>query len=273
MIFPWWKKKSLRMVWRLDKGGSSSFLVGTAHFSHFHFRRSLTALLDCVETVLFEGPLDEASMARVSGYGREAGNCPSLYEALDPAVIRKIRTYLDDQAPRGSAESYRELLGGKAPDFLEANVKGARPWMAFFALWTAYLNWNYSLDMEAYHLAQKMGKKVNFLETIEEQLEALDGVPFEGIVDYVNRFEHWRSYKEQFFRDYLEGDIDRLMSRTTGFPTRCESILGRRDERFFKKMKAFVEAGATIAFLGLSHIAPVKKMFLDEGYRITQETI
>ncbi len=273
MIFPWWKKKRLRMVWRLERRGGPSFLVGTAHFSHFHFRRSLNALLDSVDTVLFEGPLDDASMARVSEYGRQGEGSPSLYHALDPAVIRKLRAYLNAQAPRGSAESHWELLGGRAPDFLEANVSGVRPWMAFFGLWTAYLNWSYSLDMEAYHLAMKRGKKIHFLETIEEQLEALEGIPFEGIVDYVNRFEHWKSYKEQFFRDYLEGDIEKLMSRTTGFPTRCESILGRRDERFFNKMKAFVEAGATVAFLGLSHINPVKKMFLDEGYTITQETI
>ena len=271
MIFPWWKKKRLRMLWRLEKGGSSSFLVGTAHFSHFHFRRSLTALMDNVETVLFEGPLDEASMARVAQNGRQGENVPSLYEALEPAVIGKIRTCLNDRVPHGSVESYLELFGTKTPDFLEVNVRGVRPWMAFFAIWSAYLNWKYSLDMEAYHLAQKLGKKIHFLETIEEQLAALDGVPFEGIVDYVNRFEHWKSYKEQFFSDYLEGDLEKLMSRTTRFPTRCESILGLRDDRFFKKMKAFVEAGATIAFLGLSHIQPIKMMFLDEGYHITQE--
>ena len=271
MIFPWWKKKRLRMLWRLEKGGSSSFLVGTAHFSHFHFRRSLTALFENVETVLFEGPLDEASMARVAQYGRQGENVPSLYEALDPEVIGKIRMCHNDRVPRGSVGPYLELFGTKTPDFFEANVKGVRPWMAFFAIWSAYLNWNYSLDMEAYHLAQRLGKKIFFLETIEEQLAALDGVPFEGIVDYVNRFEHWKSYKEQFFSDYLEGDLERLMSRTTGFPTRCESILGSRDDRFFKKMKAFVESGATIAFLGLSHIHAVKKMFFDDGYYITQE--
>jgi uncharacterized protein YbaP (TraB family) len=268
----WWKEKKLRMAWRLEKGGSASFLVGTAHFSPFHFRKSLTALIDRVETALFEGPLDETSMTRVAQYGRQGESVSSLYEALEPAVIEKIRRCLNDRVPHRSAESYLELFEPKTSDFLEVHVKGVRPWMAFFALWSAYLNWKYSIDMEAFHLAQKLKKKIHFLETTEEQLAALDGIPFDPIVDYVNRFEHWKSYKEQFLTDYLQGNLEKLMSRTTKFPTRCESILGRRDDRFFKKMKAFTEMEATIAFLGLSHIPAIKKMFLDEGYQITQET-
>jgi uncharacterized protein YbaP (TraB family) len=137
--------------------------------------------------------------------------------------------------------------------------------MAFFSLWSSYLNWHHSIDMEAFHIAQRLGKKIHFLETVEEQLVALDGIPFDRIVEYVNRFQHWKSYKEQFLRDFLEGDLERLMSRTTKFPTRCESILGLRDERFFERMKPFFEKGSAIAFFGLSHIPAIKKMFINEG--------
>ena len=65
-----------------------------------------------------------------------------------------------------------------------------RPWMAFFSVWSALLNWKYSMDVEAYHTAQKLGKKIGFLETIEDQLAALDGVPFERFVNYLNHIEH-----------------------------------------------------------------------------------
>jgi hypothetical protein len=271
MIFPWLREKRLKMVWRTEREGRIGFLVGTAHFSPHRFRKSLTELIRSVEDVLFEGPLDPESMAKVTQHGRQAGETPSLYEALEPAVIKKINVRLSlSSIPHRSAETYLEYFTSSSSDFLESHVKGVRPWMAFFTLWSSYLNWHYSIDMEAFHTAQEMRKKIHFLETTEEQLAALDGIPFEGIVEYVNRFEHWKSYKEQFLTDYLEGNLEKLMSRTTRFPTRCESILGLRDERFFERMKAFFEKGSVIAFLGLSHIPAMKKKFIDAGYEVTQ---
>jgi hypothetical protein len=271
MIFSWLKKKRLKMVWKTEREGRIAFLVGTAHFSPYHFRKSLTELIRGVENVLFEGPLDPESMAKVTQHGRQTGGTPSLYEALEPAVIEEINERLNvSSIPHRSAESYLELFNSSSFDFVESHIKGVRPWMSFFTLWSSYLNWNYSIDLEAFHVAQNLKKKIHFLETIEEQLAALDGIPFERIVEYVNRFEHWKSYKEQFLNDYLQGNLEKLMSRTTGFPTRCESILGLRDERFFERMKAFFEKGSAIAFFGLSHIPAIKKMFINEGYEVTQ---
>ena len=271
MSFPWLREKRLKMVWRTEKKGRTAFLVGTAHFSPYPFRKSLRELIRSVEDVLFEGPLDPESMAKVTQHGRHSGETPSLDEALEPSVIKEINERLNvPSIPYRSAESYLELFTSSRSNFLESHVKGVRPWMAFFTLWSSYLNWHYSMDLEAFHIAQKMRKKVHFLETTEEQLAALDGIPFEGIVDYVNRFEHWKLYKEQFLKDFLRGDLEKLMSRTTKFPTRCESVLGHRDERLFGRMKTFFEKGSAIAFLGLSHLPAIKKMFIREGYEVTQ---
>jgi uncharacterized protein YbaP (TraB family) len=145
--------------------------------------------------------------------------------------------------------------------------------MALFTLWSAFLEWKHSLDRDAFLLAQQLGKKVCFLETIEEQLAALDGIPFERSVDYINRFAHWGSYKKQFIHGYLRGDIEGLMSRTKGFPTRCESILGERDRNFFERLQSSFEKGGGVAFLGLSHILPMIRLFSDSGYRVTQITL
>ena len=60
-LFPW-KEKPLRTVWRVERNGSGSFVVGTAHFSPYSFRRTLAALIRRSETVLFEGPLERAEL-------------------------------------------------------------------------------------------------------------------------------------------------------------------------------------------------------------------
>jgi len=125
--------------------------------------------------------------------------------------------------------------------------------------------------MEAFEVARGMLKRTHSLETMEEQLAALDGIPDERIIDYVNRFDDWKSYKKIFLDDFLEGRLEKLMSRTNRFPTRCESIFGRRDQRFFERARPFYEKGAVAGFFGLSHIPAIRKMLTDAGYDVTQE--
>ena len=90
------------------------------------------------------------------------------------------------------------------------------------------------MDVEAFHIAQKLGKKIQYLETIEDQLAALDGIPFERIVNYLNHIEHWKAHKEVFLKAFLEGDLQKFLSMTGEFPTRCDSILTKRNPIFFK---------------------------------------
>jgi uncharacterized protein YbaP (TraB family) len=268
----WWKEKPLRTVWRIEKDAQTSFLVGTAHFSPYRFKKTLTRLTQDAETVLFEGPLDEESMARVVQYGQQGENAPSLDKALHPDVIAEINKLLAARSGfQTTAVPYLDLIHPTRSDFLEIQARGVRPWMTFFTIWSAFLNWKHSMDLEAFHIAQKLGKKIEYLETIEDQLAALDGIPIERIVNYLNHIGHWRIHKEVFTKAFLEGDIQQFFSMTGEFPTRCESIIAKRDPIFFKKMKVFFERGKTVAFVGVGHIPGIRKLFLDEGYRVIQE--
>jgi uncharacterized protein YbaP (TraB family) len=270
-LFPW-KEKPLRTVWRVEKNGKVSFLVGTAHFSPYRFRKVLTGLVQGAETVLFEGPLDQESMASVARYGSRGEDTPSVYDSLDPAVIREINRQLADRSgPATAAGSYLDLIYAKTSGFLEEHARGVRPWMAFFTTWSAFLNWKHSMDVEAFHIARKLGKEIGYLETIEDQLQALDGIPFERIVNYFNRFKQWSVHKELFAKVFIEGNPQNYLSITGEFPTRCESIIGRRDPLFFRGIKASFAQGRTTAFVGVGHVPGIRKMFVDEGYRVTQE--
>ena len=270
-LFPW-KEKRLRTIWRVEKNGRTSFLVGTAHFSPISFRKALIGLVQGSETVLFEGPLDQESMADVTRYGRRGEDTPSVYDALDPAVIREINRQLATRSgPATTAGSYLDLIYAKTSGFLEENARGVRPWMAFFTTWSAFLNWKYSMDVEAFRIARKLGKKIEYLETIKDQLEALDGIPFDRIMNYFNQFQNWSVHREWIARVFLEGNLHNTLSITGEFPTRCESIIGKRDLIFFNGLKAAFKNRQTTAFVGIGHIPGIWKMFLDEGYRVTQE--
>ena len=267
-----WTEKRLRTVWKVEKNGSGSFLVGTAHFSPVSFRRGLTRLVRESNIVLFEGPLDQESMAEVARYGSRGEDTPSVYDALDPSVIREINRQLADQSGKATlAGSFLDLINVNTSGFLEEHIRGVRPWMAFFTTWSAFLNYKHSMDVEAFHIARGLRKEIAFLETIKDQLNALDGIPFDRIVNYFNQFHNWNAHRELFSKVFLKGNVPDYLSITSEFPTRCDSIIGHRDPLFFRRMKTFFEKGRTTAFVGVGHIPGIRKMFLEEGYHITQE--
>jgi uncharacterized protein YbaP (TraB family) len=270
-----WREKKLGAVWKIEKKEErSSLLVGTAHFCPYRFEKTLTKLIWGAETVLFEGALDPESMARVVAYGRQGEGTPSLCDALDRGAAKKINERLaKQQSSSATAGSYLDFLQPVATDFLKTQTQGVRPWMAFFTVWAALLNWKYSMDVEAYRIAQRLGKRIAFLETIEDQLAALDGIPFERFVTYLNHIEQWEGYQDRFIKAYLAGDLEQFVSMTGVFPTRCESILARRDPIFFSGIKASHQRGPTTAFVGVAHIPGIRKLFLVEGYRVTQEVV
>jgi hypothetical protein len=270
----WWKEKRLRTVWRVEKGQKVSFLVGTAHFTPYRFRKALMKLIQNADTILFEGPLDQESMAQVVQYGRQGENTPSVYKALDPQAIKELNKQLSARLnPPTTAGTYLELIHSKASNYLETYTLGVRPWMAFLAVWSALLDWKYSMDMEAFHIAQALGKKIRFLETIEDQLAALDGIPFDRIVNYLNHVEKWKIHKDLFQKAFLNAEVEKFVSMTGEFPTRCESIIQNRDPIFFEGMKPFFEAGRAVALVGVGHIPGIQKLFLGEGYQVIQEEV
>jgi len=268
-----WKEKKLKTVWRLDKEGDSGLLVGTAHFCPYRFERSLARLIQKAEIILFEGPLDQESMERVIHYGKQGEGTRSLYEALSPVAINEINKRLEARlTPDISAGSYLELIESHEENFVESCTRGLRPWMAFFTIWSALLNWNYSMDVEAYRIAKKLGKRINFLETIEDQLAALDGVPFERFVNYLNDIGHWKEHQDRFIQAFLSGDLEKFLSLTGVFPTRCESILAKRDPLFFNGIKTHLAEKSTAAFVGVAHIPGIRKLFLENQYQVIQES-
>lgn len=267
-----WREKELKTVWRVEKNGRGGLLVGTAHFSPYSFKKTLHRVIRGAETVLFEGPLDPESMDEVARYGRRREGTPSLYDALDPAVIRGVNRLLAPRSKNGTTSGpYLDLLWAGTTGFLEAHARDVRPWMAFFTTWTAFLNWKHSMDLEAFQIAGRLGKRIGCLETIADQLNALDGIPFARIVDYFNQYRRWNNHREFFSRVFLAGELENYLSRTGEFPTRCEAIIGRRDPVFFQGIRNAFEQGPTAAFVGVGHIAGLHKLFLDDGYLITRE--
>lgn len=262
------------MAWEVERAGIKNFLAGSAHFFPYSFRQSLVELIGRTTTVLFEGPLDETNMDKVRREGVEAKETERITDLLDKKTLSAIGREFVEAAPAGSSISlYADLFNRGRQTLIPEEINRLKPWMAFFAIWSHYLKkrgWIYSVDLEALSVAKELGKDIHFLETIEEQIEALNGIPVERIIGFFRRIKDWERFAKHHARLYLKGDIGTMMSVINDFPSRCETIVEKRDPIMFGRMAPFIERGNAVAFVGTTHIRGIKRMLEEKGYRVTK---
>lgn len=261
--------KEYKMIWEVEKDGCRSWIGGTAHIFGYSFETSLRNLLEQVETVIFEGPLDQISMEQVVEVGNklEPGT-PCLLEALSHEEIKRLERKV--YGPRGLWARLLQLEYQDAPD-VRYLLSQAQPWFAFFSIWNGYLRrkgWNQSVDLEAWQLAREMDKKILGMETIHEQIETLQRTPFERIVKYFQACHRWDTFPKRYEHAYLYGDIDRLMEIIADFPSRTEQVVNRRDQIFLERMLPYIQKGNCAIFVGASHMNNLRRMIAEVGFSI-----
>ncbi len=262
-------QRRFAMLWEVEKDERRSWVGGTAHFFCCSFEASFRELFERVDTVLFEGPLDQASLDAVAATGEKpTASSPRLIEALTEEEICSL-----ERVVCGPQGLWARLLGfafKDAPD-VRYFLAETRPWMAFFSLWTSFLarhDWRYSVDLEAWHLAQEMGKAVRGMETIAEQLETLESIPLSRIVNFFRRCRHWHRYLKRNARAYLKGDLERMMGTSIEFPTRTEWVINRRDTVFLERMRPFLERGRCAVLVGSAHLLDLRSMLTQAGFAV-----
>lgn len=263
-------QRPYRMLWKLEKNGRTSWLGGTAHFFCKSFEKSFKKLYREVDTVLFEGHLDDASLEKVSLAGKtppEPSAC--LYDLLTEEERRRL-----ERMVRGLEGFWPRLLNMEAPNKADVGwyLRRTRHWFAFFALWCAFLErcgWRYSVDLEAWRLAHAEGKHVLAMEDIEEQVEALRAVPVQRAVNFLRDCGNWPKYLKANQKAFLAGDLMGLTGTTTEFPTRTGHIIGDRDQRFRERMLPYLEAGNALALVGSAHLINLRPMLEQDGFTVT----
>jgi len=263
------QQRRFAMLWEIEKEGRRSWIGGTAHFFCYSFESSFRKLFDQVHTVLFEGPLDQTSLDQVSEIGRspDAGT-PRLIDTLTEEEVRRLERVVI--GPRGF---WARMLGFERPDPPDVRflLSETRHWMAFFSIWTSYLKrhgWHQSVDLEAWHLALDMGKIVVGMETIAEQIETLESIPFSRVGDFLRRCERWDGYITRNVRAYLKGNLQGMMGTSTEFPTRTKQVIHRRDLLFLERMKPFLKEGRCAVFVGTAHMPNLLTLLDEAGFTL-----
>ncbi|MDL2316100.1 TraB/GumN family protein [Desulfovibrio sp. OttesenSCG-928-A18] len=263
------RQREFAMVLEVRKGDALSYLCGSAHFFCYSFDLSFRRLFEPLETVIFEGPLDEDFLAAVEASGRnpEPGG-PRAGDELTPGDVRRLQRLI--YGPEGFMP---RLLGRERPRRVDVDqlLHHTRSWFGFFSLWTAFLEslgWDQSVDLEAWRVAKDMGKAVIAMENLEEQLDSLESVPLHRITAFLRRCDEWKRFTRRNIQSYLAGDLRRMMGSSIEFPSRTERVIDRRDERFRQRMRPFLEAGSCAVFVGTAHLVGLVPMLREDGFSI-----
>jgi uncharacterized protein YbaP (TraB family) len=265
------KERDLRMVWEVERRGWRSILVGTAHFFPYRFRAAMRRLIRGADTVLLEGPLDEDARRKVAAAGSVRRGA-SLPDALDAETMRRIGAILAaPPAPVEASAFYWSVLRGNVPAAPGEDIRQLEPWLAFFHIWTEYRRrdgWIYSVDLDAAGIAAAMHKDLRALETIEEQIATLGRVPLQRFVSFLEKAD-WDSYRRNYVRHYLDGDLPALMAMARTFPTCCEPVIEERDPVLLERMMPFLERGNAVMFIGIMHCSGLTALLRARGYAVT----
>jgi uncharacterized protein YbaP (TraB family) len=122
--------------------------------------------------------------------------------------------------------------------------------------------------MEGYGIAQELGKKIIFLESIEEQIKVLQNISHEKIMVFLKQTDQWETLANVYVKSYLEGDLEKLRLSGIRFPSRHHSVIDHRDQIFFERMQAELARGSVVAFLGAPHLKGVSRLLLADGYQV-----
>ena len=259
------------MIWEVEKNHKRSYLIGTAHFFPYSFKTSLQRCLENAATIMFEGPLDQDNMAKVVNCGFDNQSGYHIFDDLDRQNINRITRELAPECRGRNTFFILNLRKFSVENPLYEMVKGMKPWLAFFTIWSHYLKkngWKYSVDLEGYTLAKEFGKKIVFLETIEEQINVLENLTRDRIIDFLKRVDQWQELAQGYVTCYLAGGLERIKSKGLRFPSRHHSVIDHRDKIFYARMLEYLEQGDAVVFVGAPHVRGVSKLLRADGYQI-----
>lgn len=261
------------MLWQLEKNGKISWLGGTAHFFYYSFTLHFEKLFENVDSVIFEGPMDEDSMAWFtrSGRTRRPGDADIL-SMLTRRELDDLKSVV--QGPQSKLLRRLQGSGRPAPIDVEHYLGSYCPWYAFFSMWSAFLErrgWKQSVDLDAWNLAHERGKAVIAMETHEEQMDSLGSVPSDRIISFFRQCKKWPAFSRNNMKSYLLGDLGGMYGTSTEFPTRgVRGVFSVRDVRFVERMMPFVEQGRSITFVGAAHLLGMRALLREAGVKVTK---
>lgn len=242
---------SAEVFWSVtDDNGRQNWLLGTMHSEDprlLEWPKPLVEALGKADRIALELVPDGRMLERLQ---QAMVSERSLDDVLDPELHRQVVTILTDKY-----------------GLTRSAVNRLKPWAVALTLATPPPETGMYMDLMISYRAQGAGLDVMALETVDEQIDFLAGLPLEDqlslIRETVDDHDDHAAVFEQLVAAYLDGDLERLdrlaeeqMAGLDGRIVRYfnEQGLAARNRRMLERAEPWLEAGGLIIAVGALHL-------------------
>lgn len=270
--------------WKIEKKGvKPSYLYGTMHVTDpdvVNLSQPVRHALDNADRVILE--LDEIIGENGKFVAKKLASSPDF-------MTIKTGESFKDKLPPDEFQRFNQTLEAHGLNY--SLVANSKPWLIWMMLSipaceTRRQSYGYkALDVEIGENAKKLGKPVIGLETVDEQLAALDDLPISfyarSIEDYFNKPDFYENIFYTEIQLYKNNRIGEILVLSSMF----ELDISAKDQKIFKdvlmrkrnlhmaqRALPFVKQGNSFIAVGAAHLVDdsgLVEQLRKHGYRVT----
>ena len=244
-----------------DQDGHTIYLLGTLHMMSQETLpiAKLDEVLGQVDRVIFE--VSETDMEKAA-----SGNVTALDLGSGLSALLQMFT-LDNGLSQETLElvagflssAYHETIDAESLRVMSAPML-AQLLNAQFMTLAGYDASGHGVDLEVFRKAKELGKKIEGVETMEEQMNAISAESSDvalldkQIQELMNHPEQFKEQTDFLINAYNTGDRDTLLTVFTSEGARSSADAKRNALYLEAAKKALADGGRTLVAIGIYHI-------------------
>jgi len=249
------------MLWKITGNDlkATSYIYGTIHIKDkrvFLFNDSVSAAFEKCKAVALEVDLSTENLILLSQKMILPGD-QTLKDLFADEEYKLIKTVVEDVSGLGIG-----LFDRLKP----------------ITLLSLVMNYQFASDVDVsvdeyfYRKAKELDKEVIGIETIEEQLEIMDSIPYEYIIDYFRNIDKAQEDIENIISLYRSAQLEELlemMQKDKSMVMISKNLLTDRNIRMAERIQPMINGQSTFIAIGAGHL-PGKEGIINllsaEGY-------
>lgn len=254
------------LLWKVSGNGlkQPSYVFGTMHIicqADFYMPDSAQKAVDRVSQLVFEIDLDDVSVMQQMMAGKNMNGNTRLADLMKPAQYDSLGRFLKDSLEMEITDYTRTkplLLGG----VLLQNILRCE---------TASYELNFLM------MAMKTGKKINGLETVQEQAGFMDSIPYkkqaEMLLQAMREFSKSKNELRELVDLYKAQDVQALQAgfeeKDGGLGDFQPLLLSDRNKRWIPQLEKYMKTEPAFIAVGAGHLGGkegVLQLLRDKGY-------
>ncbi len=244
------------LLWKAEKDAGTVYLLGSFHVlkpSDYPLAPAVEAAYSDAEKVLFEVPpsaMASPELAATAQRYAKFDDGRTLRSVLQPDTTAKLQRFLGSEAALAAADVYE-------PWYMSMNL-------AVMALMQAGFDPTKGLDLHLMQRSAKDAKPTAGLETVEDQLRALDATPLaeqeKGLADALKSMPELRSKIDELHAQWRAGDAAAMDTGLAGemrrdTPESYRLLNVERNQRWLPQVEALLaEKNDHLVVVGSLHL-------------------